>query len=132
MKKTFRSMLLVAAMFMSSVWIGTTLFPDTVNAHEPPPQLSPKEFPILKLPKVVQEIPPVENIEVLIDVENNNVTVNGAQNAQVNVRMTNFPKEKIRYITKYKIINNGRPETKVMEDHIKSLMETPSEKFGRK
>lgn len=130
--RNLKKSLIVAAMFIVSIYIGSNMMPTIVQATEPPPQLSPKEFSILKLPSVVQEKPPVENIEVLIDVANNNVTVNGAQNARVNVVTTNYPKEKIRYVTKYKTIKTGRPETKIMEDHIKSLLDTPEETFGKR
>lgn len=130
MKTNVKQVLLVGIMFASSIFIGNSLFPDTINATEPPPKLSPKELPFLQLPLVTQEKPPVENIEVVIDVANNDVTVNGAQNARVNVTTTNFPKEKIKYVTRYKTINAGRPETKVMENHINTLMQTPKESFS--
>lgn len=130
MKKLYKSITLVGLLFVSSIYVGSTLIPEQIHAQEPP-TVSPKEYPIFKFPQAVTaENTPVEDIDVLIDVENNNVTVTGAQNARVKVTTTNYPKEKVRYVTKYKVIDNGRPETKVMDDYIKSLTQTPKESFA--
>lgn len=117
-----RKILIVSAMFLTSIWIGTTLIPEQVIAQT---QASPPME--LNIPKILQPPQESQSIDVAIDLTTKDVTINGTQNAKVNVRMFNEPEPVVRTVVKYKdrVVNQGYPHTKVMDNYIKSITEEP-------
>lgn len=117
-----RKILLVGVMFITSIWIGTTLIPEQVIAQT---QASPPKE--LNIPKILQPPQETQSIDVAIDLTTKDVTINGTQNAKVNVRMFNEPEPVVRTVVKYKdkVVNQGYPHTKVMDNYIKSITEEP-------
>lgn len=117
-----RKILIVGAMFLTSIWIGTTLIPEQVIAQT---QASPPME--LNIPKILQPPQESQSIDVAIDLTTKDVTINGTQNAKVNVRMFNEPEPVIRTVIKYKdrVVNQGYPHTKVMDNYIKSITREP-------
>lgn len=117
-----RKILIVSAMFLTSIWIGTTLIPEQVVAQaksSPPMELN--------IPKILQPPQESQSIDVAIDLTTKDVTINGTQNAKVNVRMFNEPEPVVKTVIKYKdkVINKGYPHTKVMDNYIKSITGEP-------
>ena len=117
-----RKILLVGVMFVTSIWIGTTLIPEQVIAQT---QASPPKE--LNIPKILQPPQETQSIDVAIDLTTKDVTINGTQNAKVNVHMFNEPEPVVRTVIKYKdrVVNQGYPHTKVMDNYIKSITEEP-------
>lgn len=109
-------------MFLTSIWIGTTLISEQVIAQT---QASPPME--LNIPKILQPPQESQSIDVAIDLTTKDVTINGTQNAKVNVRMFNEPEPVVRTVVKYKdrVVNQGYPHTKVMDNYIKSITGEP-------
>lgn len=117
-----RKIILVGVMFVTSIWIGTTLIPEHVIAQT---QASPPME--LNVPKILQPPQETQSIDIAIDLTTKDVTINGTQNAKVNVRMFNEPEPVVRTVVKYKdrVVNQGYPHTKVMDNYIKSITGEP-------